>query len=80
MKLPEVNIVPCCKNCLRFRVDFTVFIGVSFLDLMGGAMDRRTNFLVGAAPANVACHGGVDIRIAGIGVFIEQGDGGHDLP
>lgn len=43
-------------------------------------MDRRTNFLVGAAPANVACHGGVDIRIAGIGVFIEQGDGGHDLP
>ena len=42
-------------------------------------MDRRPDSLVGAAPANVPGHGGVDILIARIFIFFEERDSLHDL-
>src|SRR5579859_1659528 len=44
-----------------------------------GAMDGFANALIGAATADVAAHEIVDIGIAGIGLFFEQGHRGHDL-
>src|SRR5689334_24927544 len=42
------------------------------------AMDGGTNALVGATPADVAGHGGVDVGVAGLGRGGEQGRGRHD--
>src|SRR5882724_7094433 len=46
----------------------------------GGAMNGFANALVRAAAADVAAHGIVDVGVGGVGLFREQGDGGHDLP
>src|SRR5688572_26306774 len=43
------------------------------------AANGRTDALVGAAPADVAGHGGVDIRVAGTRLLGQQCAGGHDL-
>src|SRR5512133_2741471 len=49
----------------------------------GGQSGRLVNRLadadIGAAAAEIAVHGGVDIRVGGFGSFGEQGRGGHDL-
>lgn len=42
-------------------------------------MDGFANALVGAAAADVAAHGVVDIGIGGMGFFREQSRRGHDL-
>ena len=42
-------------------------------------MNGRTNALVGGATAQIAVHGGVDLRIGGMGGFRQQSNGGHDL-
>ena len=39
-------------------------------------MDRRPHTLVGAAAAQVG-HGGVDVGVVGLWVFVEQGGSGH---
>src|SRR5271155_5264090 len=44
-----------------------------------GAMNGFANALVGAATADVAAHGVVNVGIGGIGFFGGQRDRGHDL-
>jgi len=54
--------------------------GIGFRGSRGRrAMDGFADALIGAAAANVAAHGFVDVGIGGIGFFCEQRDGGHDL-
>src|SRR2546426_1141867 len=43
---------------------------------MDGGADAR----VRAAAADVASHCAVDVRVRGIGLHLQQGDGAHDLP
>src|ERR1700691_5425175 len=51
--------------------------------LLGGDFGRFVNGFANAeicaAAANVAVHGGVDIRVGGMRIFREQGGGGHHL-
>src|SRR3989442_5797015 len=42
-------------------------------------LDRRANALIGAAAADVACHGLVDVVVGGLRRFREQAGGLHDL-
>jgi len=44
------------------------------------AVNGFTDALIGAAAADVAAHGRIDISVGGIRFLGEQGDGGHDLP
>src|ERR1039458_4296728 len=44
-----------------------------------GGLDGGTNPSVGAAAANVAIHCAVDLSIRGLGSFLEQSGGLHDL-
>src|SRR5260370_12873666 len=44
-----------------------------------GAMDGLADSLVGAAAADVAAHGIVDVGVGGLGFFREQRDRGHNL-
>src|SRR5271155_3193731 len=44
-----------------------------------GAMNGSANALVGAATADVAAHGVVNVGIGGVGFFGGQRDRGHDL-
>src|SRR5262249_42491756 len=43
------------------------------------AVDRGADALIGAATADIAGHGGVDIGVARLGCLDEQGRGRHDL-
>src|SRR5438067_88003 len=43
-------------------------------------MDGGANARVGAAAADVAAHGGVDVVVGGVGGFGEERRRGHDLP
>src|SRR5688500_19574113 len=52
--------------------------GAAGFDLRGTA-DGRKDPLVGAAAADVACHGGVDIGVGGARLAFEQRRSRHDL-
>src|SRR5215471_17445219 len=52
---------------------------ISLLLEIGRAMDRASNRLVGAAAADVAAHGLVDVSVGRIWRAREQCGGGHDL-
>src|SRR5580658_7370725 len=54
---------------------FRLLLGGDF----GRFVNRFANAEIGAAAANVAVHGGVDIRVGGMRIFCEQGGGGHHL-
>src|SRR5450755_3820449 len=43
-------------------------------------MNGAANARIGAAAADVAGHGFVDVFVAGFGDFLEQDGGAHDLP
>ena len=45
-----------------------------------GAVDGRANALIGAAAAQVAGHGIVDVLVRGRRLLGQQRRGGHDLP
>src|SRR5262245_60830903 len=45
----------------------------------GSAVDGLANALIGAAAADVAAHGIVDVGIGRIGFLCKERDGGHDL-
>src|SRR5258708_31976325 len=47
---------------------------------LGGMLDRFTNAYIGAATADVAGHGRIDVGIVGIGCDVQQRDRRHDLP
>ena len=42
-------------------------------------MDRASDALIGAAAADVAAHGVIDVRVGRMRVFAEQHSGRHDL-
>src|SRR6266446_6477071 len=46
---------------------------------LGGALDRAPDTQVGRAAAQVARHGGVDVRVGRLGVLGEERGGLHDL-
>src|SRR3989344_5495402 len=43
-------------------------------------MNRRSNPRIRPAPARIAPHCRINVRIAGLGVFLEQRAGRHELP
>src|SRR5215471_11939209 len=45
----------------------------------GGAVNGGADALIGAAAADVAGHGRIDVGIAGLRILGEQRSGGHDL-
>src|SRR3977135_451105 len=49
------------------------------VSLAGGDMDRLADSLVGTAAADI-CDRCIDVLIGGVGLFGEQGSGGHDHP
>src|SRR4029077_4420153 len=46
---------------------------------VGGAVNGGANSLIGAAAADIACHGGIDLGIGGLGGLCEQRGRRHDL-
>src|SRR5579862_3888161 len=47
---------------------------------LGGLLDRRADAVIGSTAADIAGHGGVDVRIGRIGVACQQRRRRHDLP
>src|SRR6185312_16523140 len=45
----------------------------------GGVLDRRADALVGAAAADVAAHGEVDVGVGRLGRLRQEGRRAHDL-
>src|SRR5690349_20621278 len=52
----------------------------SFFLQTGCAVNGFANALIGAAAADIATHGVIDILIGGIGIFAQQYRSSHDLP
>src|SRR5215831_14955732 len=74
---PPVPATLSFKNSLR-STDSAMLIVASLLQI-GSAMNGASNRLVGAAAADVAAHGLIDVRVGGIRRLREQRGSGHDL-
>src|SRR5687768_9677974 len=51
----------------------------SLVRLFRGRVDRLADARIGAAAADVAVHGGIDVRVRRVRLLLEQRRGRHDL-
>src|SRR5450830_984399 len=88
-----VGVLPACSRCIRAcrwrgssKVAWSKFMGCSFRGSgqgLGGVGDGGADARIGAAAADVARHGRVDLGLAGhlaARQGLEEGGGRHDLP